>query len=82
MNTYRTLTNTGADVRSAMPGSGDTPLHFAARKGHPVPAICLLIKAGADLTALNREGQTPAQAAAAAGHELLESLLNRAAREA
>jgi ankyrin repeat protein len=74
--------NTGADVRSAMPMSGDTPLHFAARKGHPVPAICLLIKAGADLSALNQEGHTPAQAAAAAGHELLESLLNRAAREA
>jgi uncharacterized protein len=75
------LLSAGASVRTSNASTGDTPLHFAAVHGHPVPSLCLLIQAGADLGALNNKGQTPAQAAAAAGKHFAEVLLNRAARE-
>jgi ankyrin repeat protein len=43
--------------------------------------LCLLIKAGADLHAVNNEGKTAAQLAHDKGHTLIEQLLNRAAQQ-
>ena len=48
---------------SRCPGSsgsydGDTPLHWAAEKGHPEMAV-LLLNYGADLEARNTRGRTP-----------------------
>jgi ankyrin repeat protein len=44
--------------------------------------LCLLIKAGADLHAVNSKGKTAAQIAHDRGHILIEQLLNRAAQQA
>jgi hypothetical protein len=41
--------------------------------------LCLLIKAGADLLAVNRQGKTAAQVASEHGYKLAASLLTRAA---
>jgi ankyrin repeat protein len=61
--------------------SGDTCLHMAA--GHKTSAamLCLLIKAGADLHAVDSEGRTAAQIAHERGNTLIEQLLNRAAQQ-
>jgi ankyrin repeat protein len=61
--------------------AGDTCLHAACRHGLPVPVLCLLIKAGADLHAVNNDGKTAAQTAHDRGHTLIEQLLNRAAQQ-
>jgi hypothetical protein len=43
--------------------------------------LCLLIKAGADLHAVNKSGKTAAQLAHDRGFTLIEQLLNRAAQQ-
>jgi hypothetical protein len=43
--------------------------------------VCLLIKAGADLRAVNNVGKTAAQAAHDKGNTLIEQLLIRAAQQ-
>jgi ankyrin repeat protein len=45
-----------------------------------VPVLCLLIKAGADMHAVNDDGQTASEVAHEYGNELAELLLIRAAR--
>jgi ankyrin repeat protein len=71
----------GGDV-SAVTGSGDTCLHVAERHSHPVPSLCVLIKAGVKLHAVNAMGDTAADVAEYYGHKLIEQLLNRAAQQA
>jgi ankyrin repeat protein len=66
-----------ADVH-AVNSAGNTCLHVAAQHEHPVPAVCLLIRAGADITATNGQGDTPAAVARHNGNELA-ALLDRAA---
>jgi ankyrin repeat protein len=73
------LLTAGADVQ-AVTNRGNTCLHVAARHGYSAPLLCLLIIAGADLHAVNSEGKTAAEVAHAAGHTLIEQLLNRAAQ--
>jgi ankyrin repeat protein len=58
---------------------GDTYLHVAARHGYAVPALCLLLKAGVDVQAVNHQGQTAAELADMCGHELAAALLRRVA---
>jgi ankyrin repeat protein len=58
---------------------GNTCLHRAAAHKYPVPVLCLLIRAGADLQAVNSAGKTAAQVAADSGNALAAALLNRAA---
>jgi ankyrin repeat protein len=60
---------------------GDTCLHAAVVRKHPVPVVCLLIKAGADLHAVNSSGKTAAQLAHDEGYTLIEQILNRAAQQ-
>lgn len=55
---------------------GCSALHWAAEHG-PLEAAKMLVRAGADLTALNQHQQTPLVIAAAAGHtELVRFLLD------
>jgi ankyrin repeat protein len=61
--------------------AGNTALLVAAKHNWKAPMICLLIKAGANLYAVNNEGQTAAQIAHDEGHTLIEQLLNRAAQQ-
>jgi ankyrin repeat domain-containing protein 6 len=61
--------------------AGDTCLHVAARHNYKAAVICLLIKAGVDLHAVNNSGKTAAQLAHDRGHSLIEQLLNRAAQQ-
>jgi ankyrin repeat protein len=56
-------------------------LHVDAAHDYPASVICLLIKAGADLHAVNNEGKTAAAVACDYGNVLIKALLNRAARE-
>jgi ankyrin repeat protein len=58
---------------------GNTCLHRAAAHKYPAPVLCLLIKAGADLQAVNALGKTAAQVAADSGNTLAAALLIRAA---
>jgi ankyrin repeat protein len=58
---------------------GDTYLHVAIRHGYAVPALCLLMKAGVDVHAVNHQGQTAAELADMCGHELAAALLRRVA---
>ena len=60
-----------------MDALGNTPLHEAAVKGH-VASIQALVAGGAALELTNSQGQTPAQMAAAAGHENIPVLLSSA----
>jgi uncharacterized protein len=69
----------GADVH-AVTSRGNTALHVAAKHKHPAPAICMLIKAGTSLTAVNSSGLTAAELALACGNTLGAALLSRAAR--
>jgi ankyrin repeat protein len=61
--------------------AGDTCLHLAAKHEASAAMICLLIKAGADLHAVNSEGRTPAQVAHDRGNTFIEQLLIRAAQQ-
>jgi ankyrin repeat protein len=71
----------GASVHATTAAGGRTCLHVAAAAGYPAAVLCLLIKAGVDISAVDSEGETAAELAHAAGHTLAESLLNRAARD-
>ena len=51
---------------------GQTPLHFAARRGH-TETVKYLVEKGADVNAKNKYGQTPLHYAARRGHtEIVE----------
>jgi ankyrin repeat protein len=57
--------------------AGVTPLHLAARFGH-AGAARRLLDAGGDPEAVDADGHTPADLAAAAGHAELEAMLRSA----
>jgi ankyrin repeat protein len=59
--------------------NGDTCLHIGGRHGHAAPVMCLLIKAGVDVNAVNHQGQTAAKVADEHGSELAAALLRRVA---
>jgi ankyrin repeat protein len=69
----------GADVHRTT-DQGNTCLHTAARN-YPASVICLLIKAGVSLRAVNCEGKTAAAVARDQGNTLAAALLNRAAKD-
>jgi uncharacterized protein len=69
----------GADVHLRTATKGNTVLHVAAVHGYPASVLCLLIKAGIDLRAVNSAGKTAAQVAAESGNTLAAALLTRAA---
>jgi ankyrin repeat protein len=58
----------------SMTSERGTPLHAAAAGGH-VESARILLAAGADRAATDRDGRTPADVAAAAGHEALATTL-------
>jgi uncharacterized protein len=64
---------------AAVGDGGGTTLHLQASIGACARSICLLLKAGADPTALDRDGSTPAHRAGIHGHFALEALLSHAA---
>jgi ankyrin repeat protein len=68
-----------ADVH-AVTSRGNKTLHVAAQHKHPAPVICMLIKAGTSLSAVNSSGLTAAELALARGNTLGAALLSRAAR--
>ncbi len=71
----RLLLVAGADPNSADTYERNTALHHAAQRGN-VALARLLLDHGATPTAVNAEGHTPADLAAAAGHnEILAELL-------
>jgi ankyrin repeat protein len=74
------LLSAGADVHKTT-AADDTCLHVAAKHKYTAAILCLFIKAGVDLRAVNSDGLTAAQVAHAAGHTLTEALLIRAARD-
>jgi uncharacterized protein len=74
------LLATGADVHKTT-DRGNTALHVAAAHKFAAPVLCLLIKAGVDLRAVNGAGKTAAQVAADSGNTLAAALLMRAARD-
>jgi len=49
-------------------GSGHSALHWAAAHGH-APAVSVLLRGGADVGAVNGEGEAPLALAARGGHE-------------
>jgi ankyrin repeat protein len=57
---------------------GETPLHAAVR-AKSLPLVQLLVGAGADARAVDREGRTPAEAAAADGAAGMAAWLSRRA---
>jgi ankyrin repeat protein len=69
----------GTDVH-ATTDLGSTCLHVAAAFKRPPPVLCLLFKAGVDISAVNIEGKTAAQVAHDQGNTLAAALLNRAAQ--
>jgi uncharacterized protein len=75
VETVKVLLAAGADVHVTN-AAGDTCLHVAARHSYAAPVLCLLIKAGVDLLAVNSSGKTAAQLAHDRGHVLIEQLLN------
>jgi ankyrin repeat protein len=58
---------------------GDTPMLYIAKQGHrkypPAEIPLTLIKAGADLEATNKSGQTPLQVSLMSGWQDIASLL-------
>jgi uncharacterized protein len=76
----KVLLAAGADVHRTT-DQGNTCLHTAAALNYPAPVICLLIKAGVNLRAVNREGKTAAAVAHDKGNTLAAALLNRAAKD-
>jgi uncharacterized protein len=60
---------------------GYTALQFMAHTGRPIPLLCLLIQAGADVTTVGTCGETAAQLARAAGHLTAAALLERSEKD-
>jgi uncharacterized protein len=50
----------GADVH-AVTSNGDTCLHIAAKHRYPASLLCLMLQAGANISAKNKQGRTAAQ---------------------
>jgi uncharacterized protein len=78
--TVQALLKAGADVQARTEREGWSCLHVAAALQYPAAVLCLLIKAGADLSATNDEGDT-AELALEHGNQLAAALLTRAARD-
>jgi ankyrin repeat protein len=76
----KVLLAAGADPHKTT-DRGNTGLHVAAAHKYSAPVLCLLIKAGVDLSAVNADGKTAAQVAADSGNTLAAALLTRAARD-
>jgi ankyrin repeat protein len=76
----KALLAAGADVHRTT-DHGNTCLHTAAACNYPASVICLLIKAGASLHAVNSEGKTAAAVAHDKVNPLAESLILRAAKD-
>jgi ankyrin repeat protein len=74
------LLDAGVDVHFTTRERGTTALHTAAQHWHSAAVVCMLLKAGADITALNRSGHTAAQVAAAIGNHRTAALLTRVAQ--
>jgi ankyrin repeat protein len=74
------LLTAGADAHKTT-DTGNTCLHVAAAHSYTAPVLCLLIKAGVDLSAMNADSMTAAQVASAKGNTLAAALLNRAAAD-
>jgi ankyrin repeat domain-containing protein 17 len=74
------LLSAGADVHKTT-AAGASCLHVAVKHKYTAAILWLLIKAGVDLAAGNRDGLTAAQVAHAARNALAEALLIRAARD-
>eukprot|EP00953_Heterococcus_sp_UTEX-ZZ885_P019949 11143-Heterococcus_DN1.PRE.2 len=70
----------GADVHVTT-DTGNTCLPVAAAHKRPASVVCLLIKAGLSLQAVNSEGKTAAQVATDSGNALTAALLVRAAAD-
>jgi ankyrin repeat protein len=68
----------GADMHVTS-STGNTCLHVAAAHNRLASVVCLLIKAGVNLPAVNSDGKTAAQVATDCGNTLTASLLTRAA---
>jgi ankyrin repeat protein len=66
---------------SAADSMGMTVQHHHAKGGTSAGVVCLTIQAGADPTALDKDGSTPAHIAGMSGHFALEALLSRAAED-
>jgi ankyrin repeat protein len=77
----KVLLAAGADVHAVNSKDGTTVLHNHAEAGTSGAAICTLLKAGADPTALDANGSSPAHIAGMSGHFALEALLSRAAED-
>jgi ankyrin repeat protein len=75
----KVLLEAGADVHKRT-ADGDTCLHTAARHGRSAPVVCMLIKAGVDMSAVNDRNQTAAQVALERSNILIAALLTRAAQ--
>jgi ankyrin repeat protein len=69
----------GADVTKTT-STSNTPLHVAAAHDYPASVICLLIKAGAKISAVNGERRTAVQVAQFKGYTRIAALLARAAQ--
>jgi ankyrin repeat protein len=65
-------------ANEANPRTGEAPLHAAVR-AKSLPLVQLLVGAGADARAVDREGRTPAEAAAADGAAGMAAWLSRRA---
>ena len=75
----RELVADGAEVNRPSP-NGYVPLHRAAQSGHKL-IVEFLLQAGALPEPRSRKGETPADLAAAAGHNDIAALLQKAERE-
>jgi ankyrin repeat protein len=73
---FKLLVAAGADVHRTT-DLGNTALHIAVLHKHPAPILCLLIKAGVDLFAVNSMGVTAAELAQQCGNDLAAALLKR-----
>ncbi|KAB5581309.1 hypothetical protein PHYPO_G00174090 [Pangasianodon hypophthalmus] len=69
------LLSHGANPNMADVSTGVTPLHDAAREGFLL-TVQLLVRAGADVTALDSRGRSPAQHALQAGHAHIAKYLH------
>jgi ankyrin repeat protein len=74
------LLNAAADALKRT-DTGNTCLHVASTHGYPAPVICLLIKAGIDLNAVNSSGKRAVEVAVDMGNTLIAALLTRAAQD-